>query len=175
MNFQAMNRQRKFILLAAAAGVIAMFLPWITVSAGNPFESLSGGDNGIGSALSVSENGMHGAGIVVFLSFLCGIVLSLLGEQTRALDKTNWLVALSTGAAALLFSVIVLSNNPTGSMGIVKSSIGFGAWIALAASVVILLVAWRYKSPGDTIRGNFDQLKKDWAIPTGPNSNQDKN
>ncbi len=32
MNFQTMNKQRKFILIAAAVGIIAMFLPWVKIS-----------------------------------------------------------------------------------------------------------------------------------------------
>ena len=32
MNFQTMNKQRKFVLIAAAIGVISMFLPWISIS-----------------------------------------------------------------------------------------------------------------------------------------------
>ena len=32
MNFQTLNRQRKYILIAAAAGAIAVFLPWATIS-----------------------------------------------------------------------------------------------------------------------------------------------
>ena len=32
MNFQTMNKQRKFVLIAAAVGVISMFLPWVSVS-----------------------------------------------------------------------------------------------------------------------------------------------
>ena len=31
MNFQTMNKQRKFVLIAAAVGVISMFLPWISI------------------------------------------------------------------------------------------------------------------------------------------------
>ena len=33
MNFQTLNKQRKMILIAAAIGLIAVFLPWIKMSA----------------------------------------------------------------------------------------------------------------------------------------------
>jgi magnesium-transporting ATPase (P-type) len=153
MNFQTLNRQRKFILIAAFAGLVAMFLPWVTVSTGGIFEGISEG--------GMSQNGMHGAGILVFLSFLCAVVLAFRGEQTRALDKTNWLVALTAGAVALLFAVIVLSGTPTGDLGVVKSSVGYGAWIALLAAVGVLASAWLLKNPADTIKGSFDKLKND--------------
>lgn len=32
MNFQTMNKQRKFVLIPAAAGIISMFLPWVRIS-----------------------------------------------------------------------------------------------------------------------------------------------
>lgn len=180
-----MNRQRKFILIAAIAGLIALFLPWVTVSAGNFLDGPGAGDNGLGagasnmaeglfgkSAMSASENGMHGAGIMVFISFLCAIALSLLGEQTRALERTNWLVAMAAGTGALLFTIVLLANTQTGSLGFVKSSVGWGAWIALLASAGVLGAAWVYRNPGDTLKGNFDKLKNDLGFRAGPPSDQ---
>lgn len=157
MNFQTLNRQRKFILLAALAGLIAMFLPWVTVSAGNLFGGLDAGENG--PSMSLSENGIHGSGIIVFLAYLFAIALSLLSEQTRTLERTSWLCALAAGAAALLFTIILLANTPSGSMGIAKSSVGYGAWISLLASAGVLASAWLFRTPGYTLKGNFDQFK----------------
>src|SRR6266536_3200206 len=54
MNFQTMSRQRKFIMIAAAAGIISVFLPWVTVSIFGE---------------SQSTNGFRSYGIVVFLAF----------------------------------------------------------------------------------------------------------
>jgi len=67
MNFQTMNKQRKFVLIAAAVGIISMFLPWI-------------------SFFGFSINGMHGSGIVVFLCFAVSGIISLLGDQTKNLE-----------------------------------------------------------------------------------------
>jgi hypothetical protein len=183
MNFQALHRQRKFIFLAAIAGLIAMFLPWVTVSAGNVLDGLEGGANGASpdmtglfdkSALSSSENGMHGTGIIVFLSFLATLALSLVGDQTRALQKTNWLLAIVTGGDALLFTIVLLVNTPTGSLGLVRSSVRYGAWIALLASAGMLASAWMLRNPGDTLKDALDQLKKDMAFPAA-SSQQQKN
>jgi hypothetical protein len=156
MNFQAMNKQRKFVLVAAAAGLIAMFLPWVVVSAAGLFDGLGGSDGGLGG----SSNGMHGIGIIVFLSFLSAILLSFLGDQANAFDETSWLMAMAAGAAGLLFTIIALSNAPTGSLGFVKSSPGYGAWIALAASAGVIGFAWKFKNPGVTFKGGIDKMKK---------------
>ena len=56
MNFQTMHRQRKFILIAAAAGVISMFLPWVSISA-------------FGMDVGQSNNGVRGGGILIFFLF----------------------------------------------------------------------------------------------------------
>ena len=69
MNFQTMNKQRKFILIAAVVGIIGMFLPWINV-------------------FFFSVNGMHSWGILAFLSFIVAGAVALLGDQTKNLDKT---------------------------------------------------------------------------------------
>jgi hypothetical protein len=163
MNFQTLNRQRKFILLAALAGLIAMFLPWVTVSADAAAADLT--DSIFGKqAMSLSENGMHGAGIIVFLSYLFAVALSLLSEQTRTLEKTSWLCAMAAGGAALLFTVILLANTPAGAMGIAKSSAGYGAWISLLASAAILASAWLFRTPGYTLKDSIDQVKKNLTI-----------
>jgi len=143
MNFQTMNKQRKFILIAAAVGLISIFLPWVTVS----FGGFGGG----------SVNGFHGSGILVFLGFAGAGVVSYLGDQTKTLEKTMWMVALLAGGVAALFTVINLVNILTTSY----VSAGFGLWVAVAACAGILYSAWMYKNPGDDIKSGFDSLKKD--------------
>jgi hypothetical protein len=161
MNFQTLNRQRKFILLAALAGLIAMFLPWVTVSADTDLTDSIFGKQ----AMSLSENGMHGSGIIVFLSYLFAIALALLSEQTRTFEKTSWLCAMAAGAVALLFTIILLANTPTGSMGFAKTSPGYGAWISLLASAAVLASAWLFRTPGYTLKDSIDQVKKNLTAP----------
>ena len=57
MDFQTMSKQRKFVLIAALAGVVGMFLPWYSFSV---------------FGASGSINGMHGNGIMVFICFASG-------------------------------------------------------------------------------------------------------
>jgi hypothetical protein len=158
MNFQTINRQRKFILLASTVGLIAMFLPWVTVSAENLFGTLDGGHDT--PAMSLTQNGMHGSGIIVFLTYICAAALSLLGDQTRTLGKSGWLATMAAASVAILFTIILLTNTPTGSMGFAKSSVGYGAWISGLASMSVLASAWLLPTPGYTLKDSFDQLKK---------------
>src|SRR5882757_9417480 len=154
MNFQTMHRQRKFILIAAVAGLIAVFLPWVTISAGF-----------FGSQ---STNGFHGIGILAFLAFVLGGAFSLPGEQTAPLDKTMWLLALGAAALALLAAIIAIANTLGGGFGFITPTIGFGLWIALAASLGMVLSAWLLKAPDSSLKSGFDSLKQNFAAPAGP-------
>ena len=144
MNFQTMNKQRKFILIAAAAGVISMFLPWVSFSM---------------FGYSQSVNGMHDKGILVFICFVASGAIAYLGDQTRNLEKNMWAATLIAGAIALLF-VIWFYSQATGSiMG--SSMIGFGIYVAALASIGILVSAYMFKSPTDNIKDSFNSIKKD--------------
>src|SRR5689334_2915365 len=117
MNFQTMSKQRKLILIAAAVGVIAMFLPWWSIDMG-----FVGG----------SVSGMHGEGIVVFLAFVGAIVLCVMGDQTKTLSRQNWMLTLIAGGLAALITLITFFNAPP------LGDRGFGLYIALLAAIGVV-------------------------------------
>ena len=151
MNFQTMNKQRKFILIAAAVGVIAMFLPWVRVEF---------------FGISQSANGMHGIGFLVFLCFVGAGVVAFMGDQTKSLEKTFWFIALGCGAIASLIMVI---NFLRALDAISYLSIGY--YLAIIASLAVLGSAYMFRSPGDSIKGGFDSLKSDIEKKTDGNPN----
>jgi hypothetical protein len=144
MNFQMMNNQRKLILIAAAIGVISVFLPWVTVSM---------------MGFSESVNGFRGVGIIVFLAFAGAIVVSLMGDQTAKLEKTLWLLALASGAIAFIFALIAFADTSGGDLGFVGAGHGFGIWLSLIAALAVTASAWFFKSPSDNIASSFESLK----------------
>jgi hypothetical protein len=139
MNFQTMSKQRKFILIAALAGIIGMFLPWVNF-------------------LFFSVNGMHGWGILAFLSFLGAGIVALMGDQTKNLDKTFWFIALACGAAAtvVIFWTLLSAIGDGGA-----SVLSAGIYIAALGAIGTLLAAYMYRSPSDSIKSGFDSLKND--------------
>ena len=142
MNFQTMNKQRKFVLIAAAVGVISMFLPWV-------------------SFLGYSISGMHGSGILVFLCFVvCGII-AYMGDQTKNLEKTMWAVTLIAGAIALLIVLYYFIEASGGGGSIFGSVIGFGLYISGLAAIGVLLAAYSFRSPTDNLKDSFNSMKKD--------------
>lgn len=142
MNFQTMNKQRKFVLISSAVGFISMFLPWKSV-------------------FSQSVNGMHDKGILVFLCFVAAGVIAYLGDQTKNLDKTMWSVTLIAGAIALLVIIWFYSQVPNSIMGVEVSFVGFGLYIAAIASIGILASAYMFRSPTDNLKDGFNSMKKD--------------
>ena len=164
MNFQTMSKQRKFVLIAAAVGVVSMFLPWISVS---------------GFGASASVNGMHGSGILVFLCFAAAGAFTLMGDQTKNLDKTFWMITLIAGALA---AVIVIWNLIDASSSVYSAHLSFGIYLAALASVGVVVAAFLFRAPTDTIKGGFDSFKKDINdkmnnpnSPNPPGSNQGNN
>jgi peptidoglycan/LPS O-acetylase OafA/YrhL len=142
MNFQTMNKQRKFVLIAAAVGIISMFLPWI-------------------SFFGFSVNGMHGSGILVFLCFIASGIIALLGDQTKNLEKTMWGITLIAGALALLIILYFLidssgNNNVFGSV----TGFSFGFYLSGLAAIGVLLSAYLFRSPTDNLKDSFSSMKK---------------
>ncbi len=157
MNFQTMSKQRKFILIAAGIGIIAMFLPWIRISI---------------FGMSNSVNGMHDKGILVFICFVAAGIMAYIGDQTKNLGKTNWFITLICGALATLMMIWFYSD-ASGTMA--SSLLSFGFYLAALASIGILVSAYLFRSAGDTIKGGFDQLKNEISDKTksGPSSGSD--
>ena len=149
MNFQTMSKQRKFILIAAAVGIIAVFLPWISIGA---------------FGVKESQNGFHSYGIVVFLAFAVAVVISLIGDQTKTLDQSMWMVALVAGVIAALFTLIFFSRL-NDAFGIVDP--GFGIWISFIAAAGVIGAAWLYKNPADNLKSGFESLKKSMPVIFG--------
>ena len=142
MNFQTMNKQRKFVLIAAAIGIISMFLPWI-------------------SFFGFNINGMHGSGILVFLCFVVSGIIALPGDQTKNLDKTMWGITLIAGAIALLIILYFLIDS-SGQSNIFGSvtGFGFGFYLSGLAAIGILASAYLFRSPTDNLKDSFNGLKK---------------
>lgn len=147
MNFQTMSKQRKMILIAAAVGVIAMFLPWASV-------------------FGFSMNGMYGWGIVVFLCFLGAVALTVMGDQTKNLEPVYWLAAVVAGGLASLIMLVNLINASSG-----LSYLGIGFYGALLASFGVVVLAYMHRSAGDSLQGGYDKLKSSFSNPAETKQN----
>ena len=138
-----MNKQRKFVLIAAVIGIISMFLPWISVS-------LFG--------YSQSQNGMHGIGVLVFFCFAASLTFSYIGDRSKNLDKSIWVIVLAAGSIALLGAIIFYFNASDSILG--NSLVGYGLYIGGLAAIGILASAYIYRSPTDNIKDGINRIKQ---------------
>lgn len=153
MDFATLNKQRKFTLIAAIVGIISIFLPWIAVS---------------GLGISMSENGLHSYGVMVFIGFIGAVILTIMGDQTKPLDKTTWFVELIAGAIALIFTLLFMTNLSGDTFG--AAGFGIGIWISVLAAIGILASAWLFKSPEDSLQDGFENLKSKVITATSQNT-----
>ena len=128
--------QRTIMLIAAIAGMIAAFLPWITIA--STAGTLYAG---------ISLNGFRGFGIIGFLA-LGGVILILFfaGNKNIPPDSVVKLVIISLGMIALLATLISIVNLVGDERG---NEIKIGAWIMIAATTAIVILAWVLKSPSE--------------------------
>ena len=135
MNFETMSKQRKMMLIAAAVGIISIFLPWI-------------------SYYGFSVSGMNGWGVLVFLCFAVAAVMAFIGDQTKNLTQSNWMIALiASGLATLVMVINFLTNLEVLQL----FSVGF--YLALIATVALLAVTYLFRSSTDNLQAGFDDLK----------------
>ena len=156
MNFQSMHRQRKFILIAAALGIISVFLPWVTISIFGVTQSI---------------NGFRGSGILAFVIFFIAGIIACVGNQAQPLEKNLWFLVMLCGAVVLAAIVIKLTSSSgslDGGLGFADANIGIGVWFAIAASAGIVLFAWLFRNPADSLKSGFEGLKKSISIPATP-------
>ena len=158
MNFQTLNKQRKLILISAAAGIISIFLPWFSAGA---------------FGFSVHVNGFHGWGVLAFISFLGVAIISLMGDQSSALDKGTWFAAIICGALALLSVIITLISSASNStdLGFASAGLGFGIWVALVASIAVTLFAWMFRNPAYDLKSGFESVKNSVSTTASSFSN----
>jgi len=134
-----MDKQRLAILVCAALGMLAIFMPWTNV----PF---IGGINGTRS----------NTGWITFCIFAVPLIISLAGDRTKSLEDSFVYIVLAAGLvnAAIAIYKIVDFDNGMGSVSkdnifadALKSSIsiGFGLYLVAIAGIALPVFAFILK------------------------------
>ena len=153
-----MSKQRKFVLISSAVGVIATFLPWWSFSS---------------FGYNASINGFHGMGMLAFLGFVAVGIIAYMDDQTTNLDKTKWMATLIAGAVAFLIVIYYIIETSS-----VYNGLSIGIYLAALAALGVVLSAFLFKTAGDNIAGGFNSLKGDIENrlkTTNPHSNTNPN
>lgn len=150
MNFQEMNKQRKTIIVGAALGLIACFLPWFSYGMG-------------------SVNGMNGIGMLVFILFILAGLLALAGDQKANIPSKMWLTVLGAGVVNIcIIGYLIIRwesamSGVSSDEGAAFGSVGlsFGIWAAIAGAILISYGAYRFRSADSNLKDSFRSLKSD--------------
>ncbi len=134
-----MHKQRLFIVIAGAVGVLSAFLPWARVSLFGFSTSVNGIDGGDGW-LSLA---LFGAAI--------GLVL-VTGDKKLVLEGTMKKAVAGIGAGAAAFMLIELLR-----IGFQFAS--FGVYFSLLAGVAVMAVPFVIKGDGSMQMPTKDSIK----------------
>jgi amino acid transporter len=143
MEQTAFHKQKLYALIAAGVALVALFLPWISISA-----SFGGAMQGTFNSPGGSVNGMRDWGLLSFAGIIGVAVLTLMGN--RALDYTadyRKYVMIAFGAIALGAIIFWAKNNSRTAGGVsefleIKVRTGIGLWLCLAAGLGGLALAY---------------------------------
>ena len=130
-----MSKQRKFLLITSIVGFISMFLPWVSF----PIFSYT-----------QTANGMHHAGIVVFICFIAGGIMAYADPEKKDFFKAKWILIQLIGVVALIFIFWYFVEIKSSLKGFFR--IGAGLYIAAIAAIAIIVSAYLFKNPTQHIR-----------------------
>ena len=149
MNFQQLNKQRKIIIIGAALGLIACFLPWFSYGVG-------------------SVNGMNGIGVLAFILFILAGLLALAGDQQANIPSKMWLAVLAAGVVNICIIGYLIIRWESAMSGVSSEesvafgSVGlsFGIWAAIAAAIIVTYGAYKFRSADNNLKESLRSLKK---------------
>ena len=150
MNFQQLSKQRKFIIVGAALGLIACFLPWFSYGMG-------------------SINGMNGIGVLVFILFIGAGLLALVGDQKANIPSKMWLPVLGAGVVNICIIGYLIIRWESAMSGVRKDESGvfgsvglsFGIWLAIAGAIIMTYGTYKFRSADNNLKDAMCTLKSD--------------
>lgn len=131
-----MNKQRLGILITAALGALATFMPWVKMP------------------LVGTVNGTQGDGWITFALFLVPVVLTLLNDKSVPLKGAKLYGSIACAIIASLIGILKVSelSSISDSSGneFAKAlsdsiSIGFGLYMVILAGIALPIVAYLIK------------------------------
>ena len=129
----ALSTGAKVIGACLVVVLIAIFLPWWTASAGGN---------------SASENGFHGVGWLFILLWLIATALFLIRTlqpsqfESLELPLMDWALYITGGAIMIVLLLLFVVSAPSYAFPGVSYTVSFGWWLALLASVGIVVGGW---------------------------------
>lgn len=137
-----MHKQRLAVIVAAAIGVVAFFLPWVSFAFGSFGMSFNGSD--------------AGGWIPLVLAGAAGVFAFLGDDRNTPIEASYVKLVAGFGGGVTLFMIWKLFINIGMSMS------GIGVWLMLIAGVGILAVPFVIKDSGDFAMPTKDSIKDEF-------------
>ncbi len=147
-----MNKQRLAILICAALGMLAIFMPWVNVP------------------ILGAINGTRGnTGWITFVIFIAPLIISLVGDRMKGLDDTMFYIVMAAGivnAGVAIYKIVDFNNN----MGEIDKanifsetfsstvSVGFGLYLVAITGIALPVLGFIFKDKNVTVASNPDNV-----------------
>ncbi len=158
-----MNTQKLCVVIAAGAGALGTFLPWISISMGPMSDSKSG--------IAV---GSSDAWIILIL-FAISFLISVSGSKTQPVVGGARIAVALMGLIGGIITFIDISNFKSkmgGGGGLFGGgvSIGFGLYLIVIAGLLLPILAFAVKGGGD---GSTGPPRRRSPFPKSDGASQD--
>jgi small basic protein len=132
-----LNKQKMYLLIFAALGLISLLLSWAKISA---------------FGMSHSQNGLKGEGLIALLGVVGLCVAALMGDKAKTLDTNMRYVALGSFGAIILAALLVFLS--------IKSPVkpGLGLFLAFGVGILGLLLLLGVVKPPKALDDKVDNL-----------------
>jgi hypothetical protein len=130
MDFKTLHKQRKFIMIAAAVGILMLLV-------------------GL-------QYGLGGEGLITLIAFAAAGYFAYAGDQKKPMAKNNWLGTLGCGGLIILLFLINILR--FGS--ILLKYAGFDFWLVIIAAVAIVVSAYMFRDPSQDLKASLSDMKK---------------
>lgn len=132
-----LHKQKMYLLIFAALGLISLLLPWAKASF---------------MGFSSSTNGLKGEGLIALAGVVGLAVAALMGDKTKTLDTNMRYVALGSFGGMILAALLVFLS--------IKSPVkpGLGLFLDIIVGVLGLLLLLGVVKPPKSIDDKVDNL-----------------
>lgn len=143
-----MNKQRIILLASAVIGMLSTFMAWAKVQVFF-----------IKKDMNLFDTDVPAVGWVLLLCFLLASVFSFLGDdRSKPIGKSNRLVVLLTGIAALLITIFGMLAWGFGDAAS-YTTFGLGIYLSFLTSLALVIVPFVLKENGEFVVPSKESLK----------------
>ena len=149
-----MNKQKIVLVVIAAVGILATFMPWVNVPIVGSINGTQGG----------------GPGWITLGLFAVALVVSLLGDRSKALISPNLYGVVLPGAIAAIYAIYKIvkfrsamgdmdgGDNPFAAALGSSVSVGVGLYLVALVGIALVIVPFVLKDETTSITGSSANL-----------------